>query len=175
MSNVGPEGRSFAPITRADLDRLAELAAADRATFFATHPDWTLYADRHIATALCQGAAMHYVDGVTGIHDFDVYSFFAKDPRRSWYAKRNKAADFGDAKFGRSTDKPAYVGRRVDLLGRGIACAQSQSPVDCIRAWLAQSKSRTARFLARKAVVLLDPPASRGIVVWPIDSGARAV
>ena len=129
MSTVGSEGRSFAKISRQDLDRLASIAASDRASFFATHADWaSLYADRHFATALCQGAALHYLRGEVGVQDFDVYSFFASHPVKPWYAKRNKAADFGDPKFGRSPDRPDFVGRRVDLLGRGPISLPANRP-----------------------------------------------
>ena len=167
MSDVGPEGRSFARIDRADLDRLAHIAALDRAGFFESHPDWALYADRHVATALCQGAALHYIRGDVGVNDFDVYSFFASHPAKRWYAKRNKPADFGDPKFGRSSNRPKYVGRRVDLLGRGIECRAGDSPVACIQRWLVSGKTKSARLLSQKAVVLLDPVNLRGLVVWP--------
>ncbi len=175
MSEVGPEGRSFAKITRQDLDRLASIAASDRAAFFAAHPDWAaLYAERHFATALCQGAALHYLHGDVGVHDFDVYSFFARHPDRPWYAKRNKAADFGDPKFGRSLDRSDFVGRRVDLLGRGIDFNPGESPTDCIQRWLASARTDSARFLGRKAVVMLDPASDRGNVIWPLASVAQA-
>ena len=176
MSTVGSEGRSFAKISRQDLDRLASIAASDRASFFAAHADWaSLYADRHFATALCQGAALHYLRGEVGVQDFDVYSFFASHPVKPWYAKRNKAADFGDPKFGRSPDRPDFVGRRVDLLGRGLDIAPGESPASCIQRWLASGRTDSARLLARKAVVLLEPVSDRGRVIWPFVSVAQAV
>jgi hypothetical protein len=170
MSNVGPEGRSFLEIEPDDLARLAELAKADRREFFARHPGWAkLYADRHIATALCQGAALHFVRRAVGIQDFDVYSFFATHPERHWYAKRNKHVDFGDAKFGQSPNKPDFVGRRVDLMGRDLAVAAGESPVESIRRWLRDRRTDSAKLLAQKAVVLLEPDDLRGTVVWPED------
>jgi hypothetical protein len=175
MSTVGPEGRSFATITLADLSRLAEIAAEDRTQFFSNHPDWAeLYADRYIATALCQGAGLHYLTGSVGIHDFDVYSFFAKHPAREWYAKRNRPVDFGDPKFGRSPNRPEYVGRRVDLMGRGIECQLGSDPASCIRNWLSAGKTASAKLLAHKAVVLLDPAPYRGRVIWPTNVGERS-
>lgn len=168
MSNIGPEGRSFATIERQDLDRLAELAREDRRQFFARYSEWArLYKDRHIATALCQGAALHYLRADVGIQDFDVYSFFAAHPGRSWYAKRNKPVDFGDPKFGRSLNRPEFVGRRVDLMGRGITVEDGEQPSDSIRRWLREQRTRSAKFLAAKAVVLLDPSSERGKVIWP--------
>jgi hypothetical protein len=167
VSNVGREGRSFVRIRRRDLDRLAELAAADRAAFFAAHPVWAQsYADRYIGAALCQGAAQHYADGKVGVQDFDVYSFFEANPKRRWYAKRNKHVDFGDPRFGQSLDRPDFVGRRVDLLGRGINRRSGESASACIQRWFAEGATDSARRLARKAVVLIDPQEHRGEVLW---------
>lgn len=167
MSKVGPKGRSFKSITRADLKRLNAIAAGDRAQFFATHPDWSaLYEKRFLAAALCQGAALHFVEGRVGVHDFDVYSFYEEDPARRWYAKRNKHMDFGLPKFGQSPKHADLVGRRVDLLGRGIEYRAGEDPTDAIRRWLRTGRTKSARLLARKAVVLLDPAERLGEIVW---------
>lgn len=175
MTNVGPEGRSFERILRGDLDRLAQIAQADRTEFFASHADWaSLYRDRHFATALCQGAAMHYLEGKVGIQDFDVWSFFHVHPARHWYATRIKTADFGDPKFGTSLDKPHYVGRRVDLLGRGIDREVRDAPAEALLRWLHTGKSESARLLREKAIVMLDPPEQRGQVIWRNQSSSPA-
>ncbi len=36
------------------------------------------YAGRLVCRALCQGAALHYLDGTNGVKDFDVWSFYAE-------------------------------------------------------------------------------------------------
>lgn len=168
MSDVGPEGRSYEAIKDRDLDRLAQIALADRTHFFARHAEWaSLYADRHFATALCQGGALHYVYGEAGIQDFDVYSFYASHPLKEWYAKRRKIEDFGDPKFGQSLDKPKFIGRRVDLLGRSIDRNVHESSSCAIRRWLLAGRTETARLLAQKAMVLIDPIDERGTVIWP--------
>jgi len=52
--------RSYATITKADLRRLARLAADDRRDLFRRRPDTgRLYEGRLFAVALCQGAALH--------------------------------------------------------------------------------------------------------------------
>lgn len=175
MSTVGPAHRSFLPITHTDLHRLAAIARQDQAAFFAAHPDWAaLYADRLLALALCQGAALHYVSGEAGINDFDVYAFYAEHPARRWYAKRHAFYDFGDPKFGQSADKPSYVGRRVDILGRGIPAQPDDDPVAAVRAYLQTGRTETARLLAQKAVVLLELEAQLGQVLWPLEgSGGK--
>jgi hypothetical protein len=174
MSDVGPEGRSFEPITRADLEKLAALAAADRDQFFREHPDWAaLYADRVLCTALGQGAALHYVRGDVGINDFDVYTFYAAHPERRWYAKRIKHVDFGDPRFGRTVEMSKPIGRRVDLMGRDLPVDLGSDPAEALRAYLTAGRTDTARHLAAKAVVLLSPPDLVGRVVWPPDADAE--
>ena len=160
---------SYDKIDEADLLRLLAIARQDREDFFRAHSDWAaLYADRLIATALCQGAAMHYVNGKAGINDFDVYSFYASHPQRAWYAKRLKNADFGDPKFGVSElTKPGYIGRRVDLMGRGISVKLGTDPVFAIRHFLRTDRGVTARELAKKAVVILEPEHLLGVIAWP--------
>jgi hypothetical protein len=42
---------------------LSVIAAEDRESRFARRPRWAVYRDRILCVALCQGAALHYVDG----------------------------------------------------------------------------------------------------------------
>ncbi len=121
MKNSNPALRSYEPIGWSDFERLLALARRDREEFFRRYPDWDLYRDRILGTALCQGAALHYIRPEVGINDFDVYTFYAAHPHRRWYAKRRRAVDLGDPRFGRSeVAPPHFVGRRVDLLGRTL-------------------------------------------------------
>lgn len=174
MSTLGPESRSFAPITQADLHRLRLLAAADRADFFARHPDWAAcYADRVLLVALCQGAALHYLHGKVGVHDFDVYTFYAAHPDRRWPARRRARYDFGDSAFGSAPDQPNYIGRRVDMMGRSLPVAPDVDPVAAVQTYLRSGQTATARFLAQKAVVALEPVAWIGRVVWPSGDGGE--
>lgn len=63
--------RSLACIDVADLMRLAALAA--EAELFERNPRGSgRYAGRLLGRALCQGAALHYVNGKNGVKDFDV-------------------------------------------------------------------------------------------------------
>lgn len=167
MSNVGRKGRSFEKIGIGDLRRLAKIAAKDRAEFFARHPDWAhLYRRRVLCTALCQGAALHFVHGKVGINDLDVYTFYATHLDRHWYAKRRRVCDFGDPKFGQSVDKPHFIGRRVDILGRDIPVHPNEDPARALVHYLESGRTETARLLAEKAVVLIDPPEYLGTIVW---------
>jgi len=170
MSNVGPEGRSFLTIVNDDLHRLAAIAKKDREDFFADHPDWSKhYKNRFICSALCQGAGMHYVSPSSGvgINDFDVYSFYSSNPNKRWYAKRLKQYDFGSPKFGQTIDRPMFIGRRVDILGRSLPDPVDCDPLTALQKYLAGGLSETARFLAMKGVVLIEPTSLLGTVVWP--------
>lgn len=160
--------RSFVPITLDDLERLGVLAAADRADLFARKAETaTLYAARLFAVALCQGGALHYLDRCSGVKDFDVWSFYAEDPRRRFPPRRRAKVDFGDPKFGVAPDMPGFRGRRVDLIGRSIAGADPSDPVGSLRRYFARGKTESARLLAMKAVVLIEPKSLLGTVVWP--------
>ncbi len=165
MSKVGVEGRSFKKISHHDLKRLAQIAYKDQRDFFRQYPKWgNLFAKRVLCIALCQGAAKHYTDTPTGINDFDVYTFYKKHHRVRWYAKRIKSYDFGNAKFGQSIDKSNFIGRRVDCLGREIEFKEGDDVLIAIRRYLQEGKTKTARLLAQKAVILLEPDCSK--VVW---------
>jgi hypothetical protein len=165
MSKVGSEGRSFLPIEMRDLYRLLEIAQRDRELFFKTYPQWRrLYGKRVLCVALCQGAAKHYLDGITGINDFDTYTFYRKHPHKNWYSKRIKSYDFGDYKFGKSVDKPNFVGRRVDCLSRSIEVKKDEDIQTALRRYLIEGRTETARLLSTKAVVLLEP--NCGEIIW---------
>jgi hypothetical protein len=110
---VDPEGRSFERFTMDDLRHLLDIAKRDMQDFF-ERPDWgQLYADRVLCVTLCQGAALHYVSGTTGINDIDLYTFFRAHPQRPWYSNRLSIYYPGYDKFGRLEDKPDWVGRRI--------------------------------------------------------------
>jgi hypothetical protein len=172
--------RALAQFDDSDLRRLADLARKDREEFFKTRPpshpslNWgQLYATRVLSVALCQGAAKHYVDGTTGVKDLDVWTFYAKHQTLPFPSRRIKSDDFGPSHFGRHpaevefADKRQFTGRRVDFLGRSIKCAEGTDPIDAVRDYLASGKTDSARKLAEKAVVVLEPAELRGRIIWP--------
>src|SRR3546814_3059616 len=84
--------RSYEPLTKADLKRLGEIAADDRADLFRRKPETAhLYGDRLFAVALCQGGALPYLDGKNGIKDLDVWRFFKPNPQRQFPYRRRAA------------------------------------------------------------------------------------
>ena len=159
--------RSYERITRRDLARLAAIAAEDREDLFARRPHSRPYRDRILCVALCQGAALHYVDNQNGVKDFDVYTFYAEHPTGPFPYRRRGIADFDRSPFGRNPeDDKSFKGRRVDLMGRSLKVPPTADPVSAVRSYLARSGTETARQLAKKAVVLLDPASLRGVVIW---------
>ena len=161
--------RSLKRITLTDLKRLASIAREDQEDLFNRNFELEkLYRNRLICIALCQGAALHYLDGKNGIKDFDVWTFFHEHPQRPFPYRRLKQRDFGDSKFGKTPGKADYIGKSVDLIGRSIPWKSSQSPVQAIRNFLTNSNNRTPWLLAKKAVIILEPEDLLGIVAWPI-------
>jgi hypothetical protein len=156
-------------IDQAELARLAWIARSDREDFFARNPRYSALADRLICVALCQGAALHLIDGTNGVKDFDVWTFFAAhpgDPLFPW--RRRSTRVFGDPEFGRPPDKPDFVGRRVDLLGRSPQSGDETTPDAILSGYLSEGATETARALSKKAVVLLEPTDRLGDIVWPL-------
>jgi hypothetical protein len=162
-------GRSMEAITKADLRRLAEIAQADREGLFRRKPETgRLYSRRLFAVALCQGAALHYLDGKNGIKDFDVWSFYRANPQRPYPARRVGKADFGSPKFGTTNGSPQYAGRKVDLIGRSLSAKSFRDPVAVLQAYLRGRGTQSAKCLSEKAMVLIYPPELLGRIVWPI-------
>ena len=94
--------RSLARIGRADLLRLAALAADAEADLFKRNPQGSgRYAGRLLGRALCQGAALHYVNKRNGVKDFDVWSFYAQYEDWPFPARWRGTRDFGLSRFGK--------------------------------------------------------------------------
>ena len=127
--------RSMAQIEISDLHHLAQIAADAEEDLFARHPEGSgRYAGRLLCRALCQGAALHYVDHKNGVKDFDVWSFYAACAGGPFPARWRGTADFGGTKCGRLPGDPTrYQGRRVDLLGRSLPVPLEAEPGHVLR------------------------------------------
>jgi hypothetical protein len=169
MSKAPESARAFETIEVADLRRLAEIAHARIDAAFEKHPKKrALYEGRLLGICLCQGGADHYVDPAAskGVHDFDLWAFFARRPEARLWNRKPFAADFGPSKFGRSPlDPRRYSGRRVDVLWRDIDAGEGQS-ADAIRRYFAKAKTASAKALRLKAAVIAWPTERAGEVVW---------
>ena len=167
--------RSYERITEADLKKLLDFSNEDREDFFARNPRWRrLYANRIICIALCQGAALHYLDGNNGVKDFDVWTFYSEQPEAPFPYRRMGHKDFGISKFGcHPSDAGKFKGRCVDLIGRSLKLPKSADPVKVIKSYLINSTTKSAMELKRKAVVLLYPEMLFGRIIWPAARNLR--
>src|SRR5581483_1710368 len=160
--------RSVERLTRTDLKRLARLAREEREDFFTRHPEWSLlYRRRMLCSALCEDAALHFLNGVTGVREFEVWVFYAEHAEAAFPYHLVSHRDYGKSKFGSALDTDAYQGRRVGLTGRSLSCEPDEDPVAVLQNYLRKGETPSARELRRKAVVLIEPEAFLGYVVWP--------
>ena len=161
--------RSHARITRADLKRLIRLAQEEREDFFARHTEWAiLYRKRMLCAALCGDGALHYLNGITGVHEFEVWTFYAENSEAPFPPKHVSHADYGESKFGHGAGLPeSYKGLRVELQGRSLDARPGDDPLEALQRYLKARASPSARELASKAVVLLEPDEFLGVEAWP--------
>ena len=161
--------RSYEVITKADLRRLARIAQEQREDFFSRHPEFAiLYRKRLLCAALSDDGALHYLNGMTGVGEFSVWSFYAEHPEAAFPFQVVEHADFGQSKFGRAQDAPeGYVGRRVGLHGRSIEAGPEHDPLEALQRYLRAGASPSARELGHKAVVLITPERLLGAQAWP--------
>jgi len=159
--------RSQEKITTSDLKKLLRLAQSDIDHFFERNPEYKkLYEGKEVLIALCQGAALHYIDGENGVKDFDVWFFYPKFSKQLPYRRRGKV-DFGKSKFGKSVDDVDFIGRRIDILIRSDLCFKANKPAESIVKYLNSAKSATSKHLSHKAVIGLYPNSVFGKVLWP--------
>ena len=159
--------RSDKPIRDKDLQRLGELACKDLNDLFRRKPDKSgRYKGRLKMLCLCQGAAEHFVYGKRGVKDFDVWAFFSKSPGLPQFPHRRRGqVDFGLPRFGRHRDDENFEGRRVDVIGRAIKC-DNKAPEKCVLEWLEGKKTKSAKLIAERPVVVIYPKGLRGKVIW---------
>ena len=127
------------------------------------YPRWSaLHSQRLLCVALCQGAALHFVNSKNGINDFDIWSFFCEIPGQPIRRRRVVSRDFGQPHFGTSPDKPDFIGRRVDLLLKSIPAQPGGDPILLLQNHLSARRTTTARCLSEKAAVDCCPLRLRG-------------
>ncbi|MFO1103060.1 MAG: hypothetical protein U1E20_09180 [Methylocystis sp.] len=160
--------RSYEPLTKDDLARLGAIAQdVLRDRVFRT-PVGHRYKDRLILLALCQGAAQHYVDGVTGVKDLDVWAFFRGGIEKPFPWRARWSVDFGPSRLGRHPADEGYLGRRVDVMGRSIP-ADKLTGEDAVRAWL-HGRSKSARLLVKRPAIGLFPRELFAKPLWSPES-----
>ena len=169
------DDRSYERITRGDLKRLLKIARLERDDFFARHREYAiLYRKRVVCTALCGDAALHYVNGMTGVLEFDVWTFYAEHPEASFPYWHEERYDFGRSRFGRLPSAPeSFRGRPVNLAGRSIDASPADDPIEALQYYLRRSANPVPKRLAEKAVVMIEPDPLSGYLAWPTLVPAR--
>ena len=160
--------RSKEKITKRDLRKLLHLARGDVEAFFDRNPAYSMYRNKECLIALCQGSALHFLDGKNGVKDFDVW-FFYPDKGIPLPFRRRGVVDFGESKFGvhPKAKQRGYTGRTVDVLMRSDAFFTRKRPELAITNYLESKKSKTSQLLSQKAVVALYPESLFGKALWP--------
>jgi hypothetical protein len=150
--------RSKEVITKATLRRLLYLARGDMESFFQRNPRYKVYEGKEVIVALCQGAALHYLDKKNGIKDFDVWFIYPEKLLTLPY-RRVGVVDFGKSKFGvhpKAAIK-GYEGRTIDVLMRSDSFFIGKDPENELVNYLKFRNSKTSRLLAQKAAIGLYP------------------
>ena len=167
------EERSAEKLTDADFERLGAIAAAVFDDLFVRRPDTSgLYKGRTLLIALCQGSALHQVDGQQGIKDLDVWGFFGPPAERAFPCRSRWVRDFGPSHLGRHPDDVGFRGRRIDILGRSIGAHSDESGPNAVVRYLRARATGTAKHLSQRPVVGLWPDAVRGQVIWSGQTSA---
>lgn len=159
---------SLERITKTDLRRLGALTLDYFNDLFARKPYPSgRFRSRLLLLALCQGAALHYVDRSHGVKDFDVWGFFRALPDVSFPPRGHGRRDFGRSRFGRHPDNDHYEGRRVDILGRSIDVGRGDDAIGAVRRWLANGRpGSSAWHLAKRPVIAIYPEPILGRRIW---------
>ena len=149
----------FEPITESDLKHLQRFALKEHGMFFERNPHLkAAYANSLIGIALCQGAALHYVNPKVGIKDFDIWYFYRKNEEVGFPYRAKRSIENG------------YKGRRLDFLRRAIEKVvfdlYPNDPGKCIMEYLFERNTKTKRLLLEKAIVGLFPDEIFGKVIW---------
>lgn len=166
---MGIGSRSFAIITEQDLSDILVKSKEKIKDFFTseTGVKWKRYYEyaNPLCIALCQGAAMHYYDKTNGIKDFDIWFFYKFNKKHLPYRSRWEW-DYVNKKFGCHPDFKGFEGRKVDVMIRSIKNYVNDDSVQSIYEYFQKEKTTTAKMLAQKAVVLLEPKEYLGKVIW---------
>jgi len=139
------------------------IAAEAEVGLFARHPHGGgSYAGRLICRALCQGVAQHYLDGRSGVKDFDVWSSYGPFPYGGG-ARRITAC--------RSSGATPETCRRSPAAGSTCSADRSTGRSAPTRPMRCEASRRGAHRhgpgTGRKAVVLICPDHLVGEIVWP--------
>ena len=164
------ETRTYEKLDKEDLQELLVHAEEELGRFLSTNSGkYAVYQSQLVAICLCQGAAKHYVDSVTGVKDLDVWLFFeehdtVKIPHRG-NARKEIQANF--KKLGP---------KRIDFMKKMIPLRfiVKNDAQKSLQNYLSLAVTSASAELSMKPVIGLSPSAIFGRVLWSPsgDSGA---
>ena len=140
------------------------MSREDSDEFFLSNATYKNYHNRERLVALCQGAALHYIDGKNGIKDFDVWYFYPDKTDNLPYRRRG-VVDFGESKFGKYRSDTEFQGRTIDVLMRSDPAFRRRYSGEALIRYFSGSRSKSAQLLSQKAVIGLYPECVREGVV----------
>lgn len=157
--------RSQEEIIPNDLKRLLKLSRSNLDGFFSRHEKYQFFKGKEVLIALCQGSALHFIDKVNGVKDFDVWIFYPKGPFPMPYRRVGKE-DFGLSKFGKHPEDNFFEGRRIDILFRSDGFFKSENPYT-VQDYLSKKSSKSSKELLKKPVIGLWPEEVFSRKLWP--------
>jgi hypothetical protein len=151
--------RSMAPITKDDLTNLRKIALKEHEDFFRRNPHLKRnYYDSLIGIFLCQGAACHYLDLITGVKDWDIGYFYVKNAEIYFPYRKRKRIEDG------YRDKPIDFLRRA--ISRDIFDSCAGQPELTVMKYMLERNTDTKKKLLKKAIIGLHPDAVFAKVLW---------
>ncbi len=112
--------------------------------------------------ALCQGAALQFLGTGYGVGDFDIHFFYARNPAKPRLSRTVKRVV---ANVGGFESIPVDFVRTV--VPNATPCAQTETIVGQLHAFLHGRPTSNAEYLSHKAVVGLFPGEIFGRELWP--------
>ncbi|WP_135611116.1 hypothetical protein [Methanococcoides sp. AM1] len=172
------ENRSYLKIKREHLQKLRHITVKDQDSFFSRYPKYNLFREKIYCILLVQGAALHYVNGINGIKDFDVLVLYKENGNKydedgkliRIYPKRVCSYDCEMAEFGRypNDDIDKYPNRRVDVLMREIGndLTDNSDLITAINKYFENGTTQSIKEWRKKAVVGIWPDEIQSKVMW---------
>jgi len=165
------EERSYKKIESQHLLKLKEIALTDQNNFFKHYPDYIIFKDKLYAVLLVQGASKHYVDGITGIKDFDILVLYKENTSNNKCIcyRRMKSYDCGMPNFGRyPKDRKKYSNRRVDIrMGEiGSDVTRGNDLKTSLKNYFKEGKTKSIKKWRKKAVIGIYPKEILGEIIF---------
>jgi hypothetical protein len=150
------------PVGRPELQSLATLAGEEESNFFDRNPHLIeVYRERLIVVALCQGAALQYLQRGKGVNDFDIHFFYLQNPAKPRLSRSVKRI---------SATVGSFPNASVDFI-RTVLPSARQAPgrensIELLQTFLRNPPTGNALHLSKKGVIGLLPDKLFGMVIW---------